>query len=76
MTLDEIWSIRGNLCYVAFRTGTIKYVSLAHGSADTAFEAAESKQGMTQDDRSAVDWAIGEITCVDEAGQVTEITEK
>lgn len=76
MTLDEIWKRRDNLCLVAFRKGTILYVSLAHKRSDTAFEAARTKQGMTLVDRDATDWVVGEIAGVDAKGVPTKIEER
>lgn len=73
MTLDEIWTIRGDLRYVAFRVGTVKYVSLAHKDSEAAFDNADTKQSLTAEDRAADDWLIGEIAGVTAGGQVEAI---
>jgi len=68
MNLTEIWPRRSNLCLVAYRKGTKKYVSLAHRSPFAAFEAAKGKQGLTDADFTAQDWSVGEIVPIDYEG--------
>lgn len=68
MNLTEIWPRRSNLCLVAYRVGTKKYISLAHKAPLVAFEAAKGKQGLTDADFNAQDWSVGEIVPIDYAG--------
>ncbi len=61
MTLEEIWADgREDMTSVAVRErdGVRVYVSLAHKSAQEAFDNAEARQGLTGVDRDAADWAV------------------
>lgn len=62
MTLDEIWENgRSDMTQVAVlgrTTGSSAYVSLAHKSAQEAFDNAEARQGLTPEDRVSADWSV------------------
>lgn len=69
-TLNEIWANRSELRYVAFRSGTLRYVSLGHKTVEKAIDGSLE---LIDGDALANDWLIGEIVAgVD--GKVASIT--
>jgi len=62
MTLDDIWKARKDTRLVAYRPDTLTYVALGH---DTA-KAAADNAGISDDDRNADDWIVGEVVSGDD----------
>lgn len=59
-TLQEIWDARTNVCLVAYRVGTLRYVSLSGESLQQIRERAID-DGLTQSDLDATDWTQGQV---------------
>lgn len=57
MILTQLWKNRTDTRLVAFRPGTLTYVSLGH---DSAFVAAKHAE-ISEEDIVAEDWEIGEV---------------
>lgn len=57
-TLNEIWANKTELRYVAFRSGTLRYVALGHKTVEKAIEGSLE---LIDGDTLANDWIIGEI---------------
>lgn len=71
MTLEQAYEARSDLRYVAFRVGTLTYVSLGYNTAGDAI----TQNDISPDDASAADWTIGEVVPGDD-GQIVAIEER